>query len=274
MYQITVNRKAVFLIGMLIFVSVYASWLDRVERKLYGVKPGVYIAEHRVGGFLPEELEVVLDELVIKHRKMPRNPYLDKETGEIIPEEYGTEVDVAATYRAVFNAPENTRIQLITREVAPSHTARELEELKRQAGYFHTWFYGSWQRHENIVLALKSINNQIVWAGDTFSFNEVVGPRTPERGYRPAPVMGGDGIGFGGGVCQVSTTLYNAVVNAGLQVIERNPHSSRVPYVAPGKDATVVFGAQDLRFKNNTDYPVIIKAGISRGKIAVYIIGK
>ncbi|MGE5543585.1 MAG: VanW family protein, partial [Bacillota bacterium] len=274
MYQVTVNRRAAFFIGLLVLFSVYASWLDRVERKLYGVKPGVYIEEHRVGGFLPEELEVVLDELVIKHREMPRNPYLDRDTGEIIPEEYGIEVDVAATYRAVFSAPANTRVHLIKKKVAPLHTAGELEGVKRQIGYFHTWFYGSWHRHENIALALKSINNQIVWSGETFSFNEVVGPRTPERGYRPAPVMGGDGIGYGGGVCQVSTTLYNAVVNAGLEVVERYPHSSRVPYVAPGKDATVVFGAQDLRFKNNTGYPVIIKAGISRGKIAVYILGK
>lgn len=274
MHQVTVNRKAVFLLGMLVFASVYASWLDKVERKIYGVRPGVYVEEQKVGGLLPEELEVVLDELVIKHRKMPRNPSLNRETGEIIPEEMGTEIDVGATSRAVFNASAGTRVRLISREVAPLHTARELEELISQTGYFHTWFYGSWQRHENIVLALRSINNLIVWSGESFSFNEVVGPRTPERGYRPAPVMGGDGIGFGGGVCQVSTTLYNAVMNAGLEIIERYPHSSRVPYVAPGKDATVVYGAQDFRFKNNSSYPVIIKAGISRGKIAVYIIGK
>ena len=274
MYQVTFNRKTVILLGMLVFVSVYASWLDRVERKFYGVKPGVYIEENRVGGFLPEELEVVLDELVIKHREMPVNPYLDRKTGEIIPEKYGIEVDVAATYRAVFGATPDTRVKLITREVPPVHTAKELEPITKQIGFFHTWFYGSWHRHENIVLALRSINNQIIWAGDTFSFNDTVGPRTPERGYRPAPVLGGDGIGFGGGVCQVSTTLYNAVVAAGLQVVERYPHSSAVPYVAPGKDATVVFGAQDFRFKNNTNYPVIIKAGISRGKIAVYIMGK
>ncbi|MGI6548857.1 MAG: VanW family protein [Syntrophomonadales bacterium] len=274
MYQVTIDRKAIFFVGMLIFIGVYVSWLDRVERKFYGVKPGVYIEENWVGGFLPEELEVVLDELVIRHREMPMDPYLDRETGEVIPEKYGTEVDVDATYRAVFSAPPNSRVKLITREVHPVHTAKELEPITRQIGYFHTWFYGSWHRHENIVLALRSINNQIVWSGDTFSFNETVGPRSPERGYRPAPVIGGDGIGYGGGVCQVSTTLYNAVMGAGLEVVERYPHSSRVPYVAPGKDATVVFGALDFRFRNNTDYPVIIKAGISRGKIAVYILGK
>ncbi|NLW44688.1 MAG: VanW family protein [Syntrophomonadaceae bacterium] len=274
MYQVTLNPKAVFMLGMLIFVSVYASWIDRLERKIYGVKPGVYIEEQKVGGFLPEELEVVLDELVIRYREMPRNPYLDRETGEIIPEKYGVEVDVPATYRAVFNAPAHARVRVITKQVPPLHTARELEEVNRQIGYFHTWFYGSGQRYENITLALLSINNQIVWPGETFSFNEVVGPRTPERGYRMAPVIGGDGLGFGGGVCQVSTTLYNAVLDAGLEVVERHPHSSRVPYVAPGKDATVVFDALDFRFRNNTDYPVIIKAGMSRGKISVQIIGK
>lgn len=262
------------MVGILVFVTAYASWIDRIERKFYGVKPGVYIEEYKVGGFLPEELEVVLDELVVKHRKMPRDSCLNRETGEIILEESGAEVDVPATYRAIFDAPADTKLNLVKSEIPPLHNARELEPVKRQIGYFHTWFYGSWQRHQNIVLALMSINNQIVWAGDTFSFNDVVGPRTPERGYRPAPVMGGDGIGFGGGVCQVSTTLYNAVVAAGLQVVERHPHSSRVPYVAAGKDATVVYGAQNFRFMNNSDHPVIIKAGISRGKIVVYIMGK
>lgn len=268
------NKKVILLVGIFIISTAYAAWIDRMERKMYGVKPGVYIEEHYVGQCLLEEVEPVVDELVIKHRSLPQNPRLDRKTGAIIPEQLGCEIDAEATIKQIFAAPPDTRVHLVKKEVKPAHNADELKEITHSIGYYQTWFYGSWQRHQNIFLALLSINNLIVWPKEEFSFNEAVGPRTPERGYRLGPVMGGDGLGFGGGVCQASTTLYNAALNADLKIVERHPHSSRVPYVPAGQDATVVFGAQDLRFVNQFDYPIIIKASIYRGKISVSILGK
>ncbi|NLV16930.1 MAG: VanW family protein [Syntrophomonadaceae bacterium] len=238
------------------------------------MKPGVTIEDHEIGGFMPGEVEVVVDELVVKYRRMPRDASIDRDSGQIIPDMNGTEVNVEATTRAIFGAPPDTLVKVITMEIPARYNSDMLIPITREMGSFYTWSYGSWQRHENIVLAARSINNQIIWPGGDFSFNKTVGPRTPERGYRPAPVIGGDGIGFGGGVCQVSTTLYNAAQAAELEIIERHQHSTKVPYIKAGKDATVVYGAQDLRLRNNFSYPVIIKSGVYRGKILVTIMGK
>lgn len=260
--------------GLILATGLFVGWLERTERHLYGVKPGVYLEDHLVEGYLRDEVEDVIDEMIVKYRRLPVDAGLDRETGTVIKEKNGWEVDAGATLERVMRAPEGTRVKVVRVPVPPKHYASELYQLNRELGSFYTWFYGSWQRHQNIVLALRSINNTVIWPGEVFSFNQVVGPRTPERGYRPAPVIGEDGIGFGGGVCQVSTTLYNSAILAGLEIVERHPHSTRVPYIEPGKDATVVFGAQDLKIKNNYDHPVIIKAGIYRGKIQVTIIGR
>lgn len=109
-------------------------------------------------------------------------------------------------------------------------------------------------RVNNITLACNSISGIALAPQEEFSFNNIVGKRTKERGYKKAPVIfhGEKSYGTGGGVCQVSSTLYMAVLNADLKVTERHPHSETVAY-APGTDATVVFGEKDFKFLNNTE---------------------
>lgn len=203
---------------------------------------------------------------------MPVNPLLDKETGNIIPERNGEEVDLDATMEMIFSAQPHQKVELVKNVIKSKYTVEDLKPITRQLGYFHTWFYGSGGRYNNIQLASKSCNNTIVWPGKVFSFNDVVGPRTPERGYAIAPVIGGSD--FGGGVCQVSTTVYNAALKAGLPIVERYGHSRPVPYVAAGRDATVSYNAADMKFRNDRPYPIIVKAGVERGKIYAYILGK
>lgn len=264
----------ILLVSMVIVSSAYLTWLERTERKLYGIKPGVSIMEYQLGGYLPEEVDPILEEMAAHFFTLPQNPRFDRETGRIIPESWGIRLNKEATKERLFAAPPNTKVKPVLEKIPPKHKAEELYGLDRVLGTFSTWVYGTWQRHRNVVLGALSINLQVVWPGETFSFNEVVGPRTPERGYRMAPVIGGDGLGIGGGVCQVSTTLYNAVLEAGLPVVERHPHSSRVPYVPYGKDATVVFGAQDFKFLNDRPYPVLIKAYVQRGRLTVCLMGR
>jgi len=123
---------------------------------------------------------------------------------------------------------------------------------------------------------LKSINNTLVWPGEVFSFNEATGPRTPERGYLPAPIIlnGGFDVGYGGGVCQVSSTVYNAALLAKLPIIERHAHTKPVHYVPEGKDATVNYGYLDMKFMNNRDGPLIIKTTLQNGRIHVEFRGE
>ena len=111
--------------------------------------------------------------------------------------------------------------------------------------------------------------------GQEFSFNETTGPRSTEKGYQPATAyLNGEIVQEpGGGVCQVSSTLYNAVVFAGLKSTERHAHSYEPSYVTPGEDAAVSYGGPDFKFVNNSDYPIAIKASFSDQKVTCSIYG-
>jgi len=131
-------------------------------------------------------------------------------------------------------------------------------------------------RAHNILLAAKSLDGFTVWPGETLSFNKVVGPRTEDRGYRKASVFFGDEVidDYGGGVCQVSTTLYVALLKAGFGIVERYNHGMPVSYVPLGLDATVVFDVLDLKMKNLGDAPFIIKVDAEEGNLTVKVFGK
>lgn len=130
-------------------------------------------------------------------------------------------------------------------------------------GRYVTFFNpGNKSRTNNISLASKAIDNHVVFPGDIFSFNQVVGRRTKEKGYQTAKVIvhGEYSEGIGGGICQVSSTLFNAVDRAGLHVIQRFSHSKHVSYVPPGRDATVSWHGPDFQFQNNYNQPILIRA--------------
>lgn len=124
-------------------------------------------------------------------------------------------------------------------------------------------------RTKNLQLAAKSITGTIVQPGQTFSFNKVVGPRTAAKGYKPAPVFGASGVenGIGGGICQVSSTVFNCALNANVGIVERHQHSQRVTYVPLGRDAAIYGTVQDFKWKNTTNYPIKIVMTVSGGKI-------
>jgi vancomycin resistance protein YoaR len=132
-------------------------------------------------------------------------------------------------------------------------------------------------RLTNITLAISSINGTKLEPGDEFSFNETVGKRTADRGYQMAPAFSGGEVTeeLGGGICQVSTTLFNAAVKSNLEITERHAHSMPVSYVDKGKDATVNWGSQDLKFKNTSGSTIYIMAVVSSDKrVKIGIFGK
>lgn len=132
------------------------------------------------------------------------------------------------------------------------------------------------ERIHNIKLALSMFNGMVVAPGQEVSFNAVTGPRGLEQGYQNAGVILDDEIvdGPGGGVCQVSTTLYQAVVRSGLQIVKRTKHSLPVSYVPIGADAAVAYDYKDLVFKNNTDLPIYIIAEVVGSDVVVTIHGR
>ncbi|MCI8655500.1 MAG: hypothetical protein HFJ48_06525 [Clostridia bacterium] len=115
----------------------------------------------------------------------------------------------------------------------------------------------------------------LFFLGEVFSYNDIVGDRTLSAGYKEATIYTINGIesGLGGGVCQVSSTLYNAVLKANLEIIERKNHRYSVPYVPLGCDATVSYGSIDFKFKNSREYPIKLKSSAQNGIISISVIG-
>jgi len=130
-------------------------------------------------------------------------------------------------------------------------------------------------RDHNIATAAAKLDGQVLGPGEEFSFNQVVGPREADQGYRMANVIVGNKLesGLGGGVCQVSTTLYNAALLADLSVAQRSNHSIPVSYVPVGRDATVAYDYMDLKFKNVLDNYILIKTFVGSGSLTVKIYG-
>ncbi len=157
----------------------------------------------------------------------------------------------------------------------PPMTEEQGKTINRVLAYFTTRFPGDYNRSMNIRLAASKIDGRMLLPGETFSFNEATGYRTKEAGYLEAPVfLDGKLVpDAGGGACQVSTTLFNAVLLSGLSVISRTPHFAPVAYVPIGRDATVADKYIDFAFKNTLNHPIFIHAVYSPGALTVYILG-
>lgn len=179
-------------------------------------------------------------------------------------EQAGAYVDAEQLYQTVYTAiytgSGNQTIVVSRQTVQPTVTLSELQGRMGMMSEAKTTAGGNKNRKSNIKLALSTLNGVCVQPGEVFSFNGTVGERTAEAGYKSAGAFV-DGLlseELGGGICQVSTTLFNAVAKSDLEVIARSPHSRPVGYVDKGKDAAVSWPNQDFKFMNDTDYPVYI----------------
>jgi len=130
-------------------------------------------------------------------------------------------------------------------------------------------------RSENLRLACRALDGTVIAPGETFSFNEAVGERTSAKGYQEAAVyVSGNTVSqLGGGICQVASTLYYCAMYADLDIVERSPHMFLVTYVPGGLDAAIYWGSQDLKFRNNTNHPIQIRAEASDGECSVELLG-
>lgn len=197
-------------------------------------------------------------------------------TSEVTGYELDSDDLYAQITQAVANGNVNANIEAKIIEVAPEHTVEYMKEHFGRISYAQTKTTSNSDRNRNIKLATAEFNGMRVEPGETVSFNKTTGERTEAKGYRAAGAYSG---GFlvqepGGGVCQVSTTLYNAVAKADLEVLERSPHSRVSDYVPIGLDAAVNWPSQDFKFKNTSDYPIFIVAEFADQKLTFKIYGK
>lgn len=145
---------------------------------------------------------------------------------------------------------------------------------EEQLSAFSTKIYSNdSNRTKNMEITTSTLNGTIVKNGETFSFCNTIGPSTSSKGYLEADIYDHNGDkkkGYGGGNCQVSSTLYNAVLAvSSLTIIERHPHSNHVPYVADGKDAAVAYGSYDFKFRNDTGNDIKILSSVTDGLVNV-----
>jgi vancomycin resistance protein YoaR len=168
-------------------------------------------------------------------------------------------------------------LELPHSERLPHVTAAALERIDTVLGTYTTDFSSSTEnRATNVQLATKALNGTALMPGDEFSFNGKVGPRTADAGFVTAPVIVNGQLepGIGGGICQVSTTLYNAALLADMKITERSHHTLPIHYAPPGRDATVSYGALDLKFQNASDAAVLIEAHAGGRTLTIRLLGK
>jgi vancomycin resistance protein YoaR len=211
----------------------------------------------------------------------PVNAKIDVNGGfAITPETDGKKLDREALEKELkskidgkLGADTNVSAEMITSKA--DVTAEKLKGINAKISTFGT-NYGSISsaaRANNVVVSTKSINGIVLMPGETFSFNGVVGKRTEARGYQSAPVIVGNKVesGLGGGICQVSSTLYNACLKANLKIVERVHHTFPSSYVPIGQDATVDYGNIDFKFTNSYSYPLYIEGTSGGGYISFSI---
>ncbi len=244
---------------------------DRVHRYFRGVKPGVTLEGIAMERLLAGEVREKVEQMRAAVEIAPRNARYDRKTGNVAQEVPGTAIALEATVREVMGAEKNQQLKLTLISLEPELTAEHFQSITRKITSFSTSGGGSAGRTDNLYTAAKYMDGTVLAPGDVFSFNKATGPRTFERGYSMAPVVGG--VGIGGGVCQVATTLYNVALRAGLEIIERHRHSVPVGYVPAGRDATVT-NYIDLKFRNSTDGFLKIRSGAGGGHVWVQLWGQ
>ena len=205
-----------------------------------------------------------------------QDAYIVKEPFEVHPEVEGIDFDVEAVREMLKEDKEEYVIPLIITQ--PEVTIDELgeEAFPEQLSTFTTRYdVSDVDRTTNLRLACQKINGTVLLAGETFSYNDVVGARTVAAGYKNAKIYEAGQVvdGLGGGICQISSTLYNAALLANLEIVERRNHQFVTSYVSAGRDATVVYGSTDFKFKNTRQYPIRIIATANAGIATISIYG-
>lgn len=214
--------------------------------------------------------EINLDAIYNEVHKDPVNAYYSQNPYVVHPSENG--IDFAISLDDAKNLLQEKKDEYVIplKVLYPSVTTNMIgtEAFPDLLSEFSTKYAASNKnRTTNLILASKKINGTVLMPGETFSYNKVVGERTIAAGYKEAPIYVSGKVedGIGGGICQITTTLYNAVLYANLDIVERSNHQFVPSYAGPSRDATVVYGAIDFKFKNNRDYPIKITCSVSGG---------
>lgn len=232
-----------------------------------------------------KKIDEALKQIAAEVNRAPKNAKASmNDSGGLVVSEHavkGVTLDSATTKASLLKGGvqeladgEETKVVIV--EAKPKVTDADLGKIGTLMGSYSSDFgSSSSDRQHNIVLAAGHINGTILGPDEEFSYNKIVGPREPGYGWRMGHMYSNGTVidSLGGGVCQVSSTLYNAALFADIKITERRCHSSRVAYLPAGRDATVAWDSQDFRFKNNTDGPIYLAAKTKGGVLTFRIFG-
>lgn len=246
------------------------SILQALEKRDFDTVIDCPYTEHAYGN-------LVIQEIAQEIQKEVSNAGFDKEANEVIPSQEGISIDTDRAVEIYNQTAEGADavIELIVTKPEISTEDMKANLFTTAIGNYSTNGGGTSNRRSNISLAVKAIDNKVLLPGETFSYNDTLGKRTTEKGYKEAGAYSDGSVvqEVGGGICQVSSTLFAAVLETNLEIVQRRNHSMTVSYMPMGLDATVSWGGPDLKFKNNRKYPIKISASYNGGKIYVEILG-
>ena len=230
---------------------------------------------------IPQDIEDrIYEDIKSKIERKPENASISIGSSiDVKKGEEGVKINRDEFRKAIYDAIKpnvDVTVKVPIESVTPEITSDELSRIDGIIGTYRTNFSPNVEgRNENIRLSAQYMNNYLLMPGEVFSYNKVTRLKTVSNGYKNATVIVNGEIeeGLGGGVCQVSSTLYNSVLYSGLEIVQRRPHSIPSSYVNYGRDAVVSDNAIDFKFKNNYDFPVYLKTYVGSSSVTVTIYG-
>lgn len=211
--------------------------------------------------------------------KEPVDAYYTRDPFLIFPSENGVDFNISLDEaKSIITSEQQEEYTIPLKILSPNVTTNMIgtEAFPDLLSNYSTKYaVSNRNRTTNLILASNKINGTVIMPGETFSYNKVVGARTISAGYKEAPIyVSGEVVdGVGGGICQITTTLYNAVVYANLEIVQRTNHQFVPSYAPASRDATVVYGSIDFQFKNNRDYPIKLVCSVANGTANFKIFG-
>ena len=249
--------------------------LSEVKEMLNDIHETENVIEIPVETKTPQEIDV--DKIHSEIYQEAQDAYYTKEPFTVYPEIEGIDFDVEKAKEMIASEVKDEYvIELIITK--PKITLEDIgtEAFPDRLSTFSTKYNASDKdRTTNLVIACRKLNGKVIMPGETFSYNETLGPRTYAAGYRNGKIYENGQVvdGLGGGICQISSTLYNAALMSDMEIVERRNHQFVTSYVDKGRDATVVYGATDFRFKNTRTYPIRLVASATGGVVTVSVYG-
>ncbi len=220
--------------------------------------------------------KINIDKIYEEVHKEAKDAYYTKDPFQIFPEVDGVDFNLEEAKKQLEEEKEEYIVKLTISK--PKVTVDQIgtEAFPDRLSIFTTKYNAAdTNRTTNLRLACEKINGKVLMPGETFSYNQTLGPRTPATGFKNAAVYENGQVvdGIGGGICQISSTLYNAALMANLEITDRSNHQFVTSYLPAGRDATVVYGAIDFKFKNSRSNPIKLYASISGGVATISIFG-